>query len=133
MFSLPPMKILRIVLRVLLCLLLLIPILGVSGIFPAPTAALYTPSGWAFMSALMATPHMLPLIALTCAVCLVLFVMRRDALAAVILAPLSVNVICFHTFVDTGLISPSASLGILLFVFNAFFLWDNRKKYKALW
>jgi hypothetical protein len=85
------------------------------------------------MSALMATPHMMPLIALTCAVCIALFAMRRDALAAVILAPFSVNVLCFHAFVDTGLLSPSASLGILLFLFNAFFLWDNRRKYGGLW
>lgn len=127
------MKILRIVLRVLICLLLLTPILGVTGVFPAPTAELYTEPGWAFMSALMATPHMLPLIALTCAVCLVLFAMRRDALAAVILAPLSVNIICFHAFVDTGLLSASPILGEILFLLNAFFLWDNRKKYKALW
>jgi hypothetical protein len=35
--------------------------------------------------------------------------------------------------VDTGLISPSASLSIPLFLINLFFLWDNRKKYKALW
>lgn len=127
------MKILRIVLRVLVCLLLLTPILGATGVFPAPTADLYTPSGWAFMSAIMATPHMFPLIAITCGVSLVFFLMRRDALAAVILAPLTVNVIGFHAFVDTGLLSPSASLGIVLLVCNAFFLWDNRKKYKVLW
>jgi hypothetical protein len=28
--------------------------------------------------------------------------------------------------------SPSAILGILLFICNAFFLWDSREKYKTL-
>jgi hypothetical protein len=51
----------------------------------------------------------------------------------VIRPPFSLNVICFHTFVDTGLLSPSAILGILLFFCNAFFLRDNRKKYKVPW
>jgi hypothetical protein len=59
--------------------------------------------------------------------------MGKDALAAIILLPLSVNVICFHAFVDTGLISPSASLGIPLLLINLFFLWGNRMKYKMLW
>lgn len=127
------MNILRIVLRVLLGLLVLTPILGATGVFPAPTADLYTPNGWAFMEALINAGYMLPLLAVTCAVVLVLTIMNRMALAAVILAPMSVNIICFHTFVDTGLISPNASLGILLFLLNAFFLWDNRKKYKGLW
>ncbi len=127
------MKILRIVLRVLVCLLLLTPILGVTGVFPAPTAELYTPAGWAFMSALLHSGYVMPLIGILCAVAIVLFILGRTALAAILIAPLSVNVICFHAFVDTGLMSPSASLGIPLFLINAFFLWDHRKKYKALW
>lgn len=127
------MNILRVVLRVLICLLLLVPILGTLGVFPAPTADLYTPSGWAFMSALLNAPYLMPTLGILCAVCLVLFAMGRTALAAILLAPLTVNVIGFHATVDTGLFSPSASLGIILLVLNVFFLWDNRRKYKALW
>jgi hypothetical protein len=85
------------------------------------------------MSALIASGYMLPLLAILSAVCIVLLILKKDALAAVLLAPMSVNVICFHTFVDTGLISPSAILGIMLFVLNAFFLWVNREKYRILW
>ncbi len=105
------MKILTIVLRVLFILLLLTPILGASGVFPAPTADLYTPNGWAFMSALIATGYMLPLLAVLCAVCVVLLIMNRTALTAALIAPMTVNVIMFHAFVDTGLINPAASLG----------------------
>ncbi len=127
------MKILTNVLRVLLILLLLTPILGATGVFPAPTADLYTPNGWVFMSALMASNYMMPLLAILCAVVIVLLVMNRTAAAAALLAPMSLNVILFHAFTDTGLISPSASLGIPLFLLNAYFLWINRKVYQKVW
>lgn len=127
------MKIVRIVLRILLCLLLVTPVLGATGVFPAPTADLYTESGWAFMSALMASGYIMPLLAALCAVAIVLTVMNKMALVAILIAPMTVNVIAFHAIVDTGLISPSASLGIPLLLINAFFLWDNRATYKNLW
>jgi putative oxidoreductase len=127
------MKIINGIARVLLGLLVSTPILGVTGVFPEPTADLYTPEGWAFMSALMDAGYLMPLLAITCVVVLVLTIMNKMALAAVILAPLSVNIICFHAFVDTGLLSPSPILGELLFLLNVYFLWVNRAKYKALW
>lgn len=127
------MKIVRVVLRILLCLLLLTPVLGATGVFPAPTADLYTPNGWAFMSALLASGYIMPLLAVLCVVVIVLTAMNKMALAAILLAPMSVNVILFHAVVDTGLLHPSASLGIPLFLLNAFFLWDNRATYKELW
>lgn len=127
------MKILTNIFRVLLILLLLMPVLGTLGVFPAPTADLYTPNGWVFMSALMASTYMMPLLGILCAVVIVLLVMNRTALAAALLAPMSLNVILFHSFVDTGLLSPFASLGIPLFLLNAYFLWINRKTYKMVW
>lgn len=127
------MKIARIIIGILLILVLSTPILGATGVFPEPTADLYTPNGWAFMQALLNTPHMIYLIALTSAVVIVLLLMKKTALAAIILAPLTVNIIGFHTFVDTGLFSAPASLGWVVLVGNIFFLWDNRKKYKTLW
>ncbi len=127
------MKILRIVLRVLLCLLLLLPILGVFGVFPAPTADLYTPSGWAFMETLMNARYLMPVMGVVFVASFILTIMNRMALVTILLAPVTVNIVCFHAFVDTGLFTPSSSLGLLLLALNVFFLWDNRKKYKALW
>lgn len=122
------------ILRVLLGLILLIPILGAFGVFPAPTADLYSdPNGWAFMSALIVTGYMMPLIGLTCALALVLLVMNRTALMAVILAPLTLNVILFHIFLNVTPVSLESSLGWALFLLNAYFLWLNRAKYKTLW
>ncbi len=127
------MKYVTIIVRILLGLVILTPILGATGIFPAPTADLYTPAGWAFMEALMNSGYMFPLIAVTCAVALVLLIMNRTALAAVILAPFAINVACFHTFVEDAPISVSASLAYVLVGGTIYLLWINRKKYKALW
>lgn len=127
------MKILNTILRVLFILLLLTPVLGATGVFPAPTADLYTPNGWAFMSALINSGYMMPLLATLCVVCIILLIMNRTALAAALIAPMTVNVIMFHTFVDTGLFTAPASLGILLLILNAYFLWKNRKVYQQVW
>lgn len=127
------MKVLHIILKVLLCLVLVIPVLGTLGVFPAPTADLYSPDGWAFMQAMMATGYMMPLIGVTCAATLILLIIGKDALAAVILAPFTVNVMLFHAFGDKNIFMVSSILGWALFLLNVYFLWANRKKYKALW
>lgn len=119
--------------RILLCLVLLMPILGVLGVFPPPTADLYSPEGWAFMQALMKSDYMMPLIGLLAAVCFVLVAVNRTEIAAVLLAPFVVNVLCFHLFVDGSFFTLSASLAWVLNIATAYFLWINRKKYAALW
>ncbi len=126
------MKALSIVMRVLFGLVLLLPVLGALGVFPAPTADLYTPQGWAFMKALMDTGYMMPLLGLTCFIGLVLVIMGRTALAAIIVAPMTVNVVLFHAFLDGTPVGALIPAGILLLC-NAYFLWENRKKYKNLW
>lgn len=127
------MKILTIVLKILFGLVLLLPVLGALGVFPPPTPDLYSPPGWAFMQALMATGYMLPLIGVTCAVCLVLVIIGCTALAAVLITPLTVNVVLFHLLLDHSMFSPAALLAWVLLITNAYFLWIERKKYKALW
>lgn len=128
------MKILTIVLRVLLGLLMVMPVLGTLGVFPPPTAEMYSdPAGWAFISAMMETGYMMPLIGVTFAVVLVLIILNKMALAAVILAPLTVNIVLFHVFLNVTPVSAESAMGWLLLVLNAYFLWVNRAKYKALW
>lgn len=127
------MKILRIVLRILLALLLVMPVLGTAGVFPAPTADMYTPQAWAFMNAMMDTGYMMPLLGVFFGVCLVLTIMNRMALAAAVLSPLTVNVMFFHWFLDAAPVSASSSMGYILLALNAFFLWDERAKIKQLW
>jgi len=127
------MKILHTTLRILLGLFLLMPVAGVTGLIPEPTAEMYTPEGWVFMSALMSSGYMMPLIAITCGICAVLFLANRTALAAVLLAPFTVNVIAYHWFFDPTPISAESSLAYVLLVLNVFFLIRNKKAYAPLW
>ncbi|MBP9850354.1 MAG: hypothetical protein KBC47_01540 [Candidatus Peribacteraceae bacterium] len=127
------MKILHNVMRTLFALVLVTPILGALGVFPSPTADLYTPAGWAFMSALMATGYMMPLLGILCAAGLILVVLNKTALAAIVMLPMTVNVVLFHAVVDTGLFTVNASLGWVLLICNAYFLYENTEKYKKLW
>ncbi len=126
------MKVIHIIMRVLFGLVLLLPVLGALNVFPAPTADMYTPQAWAFMQALTVTGYMLQLIGLTGFVGLVLVIIGRTALAAVIIAPLSLNVALFHITLDH---SPLAAVipGTILVVCNVYFLWAERKKYRELW
>lgn len=127
------MKVLTIILRILLALVLLLPVLGTLGVFPPPTADLYTPAGWAFIEALMNTGYMMPLVGITCALCLVLVIMGKTALAAVLLAPLSVNVVLFHVMLDGTFFSPSAIPAWVLLLLNVYFLGVNRARYREMW
>lgn len=128
------MKILNVIMRVFFTLILVMPILGTLGVFPAPTADLYSSTeGWAFMEALMNVPYIMPMIGLLCAACLILSFTGRIALAAVLLAPFTVNVMLFHIFLDATPVSAAAIPAYVLLVTNTFFLWKERRKYRELW
>jgi putative oxidoreductase len=127
------MKIVSIILRIFFGLVLLLPVLGTLGVFPPPAPEMYSPPGWAFMQAMMATGYLPQLIALTCAVTLVLVIMNRTALAAVLVAPLTVNILLFHLVVDRSMFNPSTLPAWVLLITNAYFLWENRGKYRSLW
>jgi putative oxidoreductase len=127
------MKIFTAILRTLFGLFLLIPVAGVFNLLPQPTAEMYTPQGWAFISALMQTGYMMPLVALTSFICGALFLLNHTALAAVLLAPFTVNVIAFHWFLDAAPVSASSIPAYILLALNIFFLWINWGKYRVLW
>jgi hypothetical protein len=127
------MKIVNTILRVLLGLFLLMPVTGGLGMMPEPTEEMYSPEGWMFMSALMNSGYMMPLIALTCLACAILLFANRTALAAILLAPFTINVIAFHVFLDAAPISAAAIPAYILLMLNAYFLWVNTEKYRQLW
>jgi hypothetical protein len=128
------MKILHNILKVLLALILLMPILGVLGIFPPPTRDLYnTDKAFDFIN--MLTTHagyINYIIVLVFAVCIVLLFTRREALAAVLILPIMVNIVGFHMFLDGGLFTAGAIPAIALLLLDVYFLWKNRKQYKPL-
>lgn len=128
------MKILNIILKIILCLLLVSPILGALGIFPPPTPDLYnTPQAFAFIDMLMQGKYITWMIAIVFAISIVLIATKRTALAALLILPITLNIIGFHLFLDGGLFTSGAIMADVLFVLNLYFLWQNRSRYALLW
>ncbi|MBY0328606.1 hypothetical protein K2Q02_00715 [Patescibacteria group bacterium] len=128
------MKICNTILKVLLVLLLVSPILGAFGIFPAPTADLYnTPQAFSFIEALSVAWYINIIIAVVFAIAIALILTRRTALAALLLLPVTINIVAFHGFLDGGLLTTGALMGDVLFLLNIYFLWKNCDAYKQLW
>lgn len=127
------MKIFNIVLRVVLALLLVSPILGTLGIFPAPTADMYgTPEAFAFIESLYVASYIMYIMAVVFAVAIYLIITNRMAFAALLILPITLNIIGFHAFLDGGLLTAGAIMGNVLLALNLYFLWRNRIVYKAL-
>ena len=128
------MKILNIIFRIVLGLLIITPILGVTGMFPAPTADMYNSiEAFAFIEIIMASGYITWIMALVFAASLVLIIMNRMALVALLILPITVNIVAFHAFLDGGLFTSGAIMGNVLFLLNLYFLWQNRLQYKSLW
>lgn len=127
------MKILDAVLRTLLALLIVTPILGVAGIFPAPTREMYgNDAAFNFIQAISASGYIMWTMAAVFAVAIFLTVTNRMAAAALLILPITVNIVGFHAFLDTGLFAGGAIMGNVLALLNAYFLWQNRARYAAL-
>ena len=128
------MKILNIILKVILCLILMMPILGATGIFPPPTPDLYnTPQAFNFIEILMQTRYITYIMAMVFAASIVLLIIGRTALVALLILPITVNIVSFHLFLDGGLFTPGAIPGNILLLLNLYFLWNSRKQYAFLW
>ncbi len=127
------MKTINIIFRILLALLIVTPILGALGIFPAPTADLYSsPEAFAFINILFTTKYVLYIMALVFFVSILLIIKNRMAAAALLILPITVNIVAFHAFLDGGLLTGGAVMANILLLLNVYFLWQNREKYKSL-
>lgn len=126
-------KVIDIILKVLLSLLLITPILGITGIFPAPTRDLYnTDDAYQFIKLLMDYKYVTVMEAVVFLLALAALWTKRSALAALLLLPITLNIVGFHAFMDGGLLTPGAVMGNVLLLLNAYFLWQNRAVYKTL-
>jgi hypothetical protein len=109
------------------------PILGALGVFPAPTADMYTSAkSFAFIQAMMSAGYITMTMAVVFALSLVCLWTKRVALAAILILPLTVNIVGFHLFLDGGLFVPGAIMADLLLVLNVYFLYQQRSVYKSL-
>jgi hypothetical protein len=127
------LKVFNVILRIVLCLLIFSPILGVFGIFPAPTRDYYnTDIAFSYIDMLMAVGYVNYLMAIVFAASIVLTIMNRMALVALLILPITLNIVGFHAFLDGGLFTGGAIMGNILLLINIYFLWINRDKYKVL-
>ena len=120
-------------LKVILSLILIFPVLGILGIFPAPTRELYnTDIAFSFIQILGEAGYINYIMALVYLVALWALWTRREALAALLILPVVVNIIGFHAFLDGGLFTAGAVLGNVFLLLNVYFLWKNWSQYKNL-
>lgn len=126
-------KALDIVLKVVLSLILVTPILGLTGVFPPPTQDLYnTPEAFAFIQMMAEGRYISIIMAVVHIVALVCLWTRRTGLAALLILPITVNVVAFHAFLDGGLLTGGAVLANIMLLINAYFLWQHRREYAPL-
>ncbi len=126
-------KIINIILKIVLALVLVMPILGVLGIFPEPTPDMYnTEQAYSFIMALTYSGYIMWMMAIVFIICLGLMIKNKMAIVALLLLPITLNIVGFHAFLDGGLLTSGAIMGNVLFLINIYFLWQNREQYKAL-
>jgi hypothetical protein len=126
-------RIIHIVLKIILSLILLSPILGALSIFPPPTRELYnTDAAFAFINILAEIGYINYIIALVNLVAIFALWTKREAFGALIITPITVNIIGFHAFLDGGLLTSGAIMANVLLLLNIYFLWKNREAYKSL-
>ncbi|MFA7192465.1 MAG: hypothetical protein WC089_04180 [Candidatus Paceibacterota bacterium] len=126
-------KTINIVLKVILSLILIMPILGVLGVFPQPTADMYkTKESYDFIMALYSSGYIMWLMGIVFALCLFLIIKNKMALVALLLLPITLNILGFHMFLDGGLFNAGSIMADVLFALNLYFLYQNRDQYKAL-
>ena len=127
------MKVLTISLKLLLSVILLMPILGGFGVFPAPTAEMYnTPQAFEFIQVLMAGKYIMLIDTVVFILAFIALWANRLALASLLLLPVTVNIVAFHLFLDGGLFTSGAVMGNVLLLLNLFFLWRGRNQIKVL-
>jgi hypothetical protein len=127
------MKWVDIVLKVVLSLILVLPILGTIGVGPPATQDLYnTPEAFQFIMTLQDVRYINIIMSVVHVVALVCLWTRRTALAALLILPITVNVIGFHLVLDGGLLTPGAILGNVMLLINVYFLWTRRREYAPL-
>lgn len=125
------MKYLNIFFKVIFSLIILLPIVSLSGILLGadiqPKQEYYqTPEAFAFIQILMDSMYITVINSVIFAVGLVLIWTKRVALAMALILPISVNVVGFHAFLDGGLLTSGALMGNILLGLNLYFMWQER-------
>ncbi|SRR3989344_1103306 len=119
----------RIVFSISLIFGVILVILGVMAFMNLPLPDFYPPKALAFLQALGDTGYMSYVTGIIQILVGLMFITRRYvALGAVILMPISFNIVIFHLFLDLKTIIP----GLIIFALNVFILYTEHDKYKSL-
>lgn len=126
-------KILHIVAKVLLSVILLMPVVGTFGFLGEPTRDLYqTDQAFAFIQMLTQVMYINYLMVVVNTLAVIALWARREALGALLAAPITTNVVAFHFFIDGGLLTAGAVLANIMLLLNLYLLWKNRDAYRGL-
>lgn len=126
-------KVLHILAKVLLSAIILLPIVGSTGALGEATRDLYnTDQAFAFIQMLTEIMYINYMMTGVLIVALIALWTRREPLAALLIAPITANVVAFHLFLDGGLLTGGAVLGNVMLLLNLYFLWKNRAAYAPL-
>lgn len=126
-------KILHVGSKVFLSLILILPIAGTTGFLGEATRELYnTDQAFAFIQMLTSVMYITYMMAIVHVLALIALWTRREALAALLIAPITANVIGFHLFIDGGLLTGGALLANIMLLLNLYLLWKNRASYRTL-
>ncbi len=121
------MKIAVIIVRVLMGLLFLFAsIVVLFNLFPQPEL---TGNSKIFMDGVNASKYLMPLIKITELLCGIAFVSGFFVpLATVVIAPITINILLYHIFVDTS----GLPVAIFLVLANLFLAYADRDKFRPI-
>jgi hypothetical protein len=126
-------KIMHCIVKILFTLLLVSPILGALGVFPAPTAEMYTNlEAFEFIQAMMNSGYLMVFMTITHLLALVALWTKREALAAALELPIALNIIGFHAYLDGGIFKAGAIMGNVLFIIILYIIYVRRSSFTQL-
>lgn len=120
-------KYLHTIAKVLFSLILILPVVGVTGLLGEPTRELYnTDQAYGFIQMLADVQYISYMMAVVHVLALIALWTRREPLAALLELPITLNVVAFHLVIDGGLLTGGAILANLMLVFNMYLLFIHR-------
>jgi hypothetical protein len=126
-------KYLHITAKVIFSLILLMPVLGATGVFPPATRDLYhTDEAFAFIEILETAAYILYMMVVVHLLAIVALWTRREVVGALLALPISLNVVGFHFWLDGGLLTAGAVMGNVMLTINLYLLYFHRNKLVAL-
>ena len=125
------MKYIHTVLKVVFSIILLMPVIGLTGALGEATRDLYnTDIAFSFIEMLTEIEYINYMMAVVHIIALIALWTRREALAALLVLPITLNVVAFHAVIDGGLLTPGAVLGNIMLLINIYLLWKYRRQYQ---